>query len=293
MNSLPGTFVVGANLPWINYGLDFGANAWQHDGGIARPENRARLDAAFHQLSTADIHYVRWFLLCDGRAGIEYDAEGRPVGPDSRLFRDLDAALAVAQRHGISVMFVLLDFLWCARPTALGGVQMGGRASLLKRDGCAALLDNVVRPLVERYGKEPSIFAWDIFNEPEWILTLTQGELRSFLVDAIALVRSCARQPITIGSAGLRWRRRYDGLELDFHQVHWYETLARQPPLHTPVDQLGYDRPVVLGEFPTNGSLPPDRIVEMARAAGYAGAFFWSLLASDECTEPATFLRAP
>ena len=172
---------------------------------------------------------------------------------------------------------------------------MGGRASLLRTGGGrSALLDAVVRPMMERYGKEPSIFAWDIFNEPEWIRTLTGDELRSFLAETVALVRSCARQPITIGSAGLRWRRRYDGLELDFHQVHWYETLTRQPPLNTPVDQLGYDRPVVLGEFPTKGSsLPPHRIVEIARAAGYAGAFFWSLLASDDCTQPATFLRAP
>lgn len=287
------TFLVGANLPWIDYGLDFGANTWQPDGGIARAENRARLDSALRQLAHADIRYVRWFLLCDGRAGIEYDARGRALRPDGALFRDLDAALELARRYEIKVMFVLLDFLWCNASSSVRGVQMGGRASLLGDAGDrSSLLDAVIRPLVDRYGKEPSIFAWDILNEPEWIRTLTRDELRAFLVEAIALVRSAAQQPITIGSAGLRWRHRYDGLNLDFHQVHWYETLTCQPPLHTPVDQLGFDRPVLLGEFPTKGStLPPDRIVEMARAAGYGGAFFWSLLARDECTEPTTFLR--
>lgn len=288
------TFLLGANLPWLHYGLDFGANIWQPDGGIAQPGNRPRLDAAFRRLADANIHYVRWFLLCDGRAGIEYDPRGRPVGPDTCLFRDLDAALDAAQHHRIKVMFVLLDFLWCDAPSVVRGVQMGGRARLLSEtDSLSAFLDAVVRPVMERYGHEPSIFAWDIINEPEWIRTLNRDALRAFLVKTVALVRSCASQPITIGSAGARWRRRYDGLDLDFHQVHWYDRLKRQPPLHTPVDQLGYDRPVMLGEFPTKGStLPPDRIVEMARAAGYAGAFFWSLLASDECTEPATFLRA-
>ena len=28
------TFVVGANLPWISYGGDFGANAWRPAGGV-------------------------------------------------------------------------------------------------------------------------------------------------------------------------------------------------------------------------------------------------------------------
>lgn len=283
---MPDTFIVGANLPWLTYGLDFGANAWQPDGGIARPENLARLDVAFRQLANANIRHIRWFLLCDGRAGIECDQQGRPVGPDGCLFRDLDAALEIARRHGLQVMFVLLDFHWCANASDLRGVQMGGRSNLLaSRGGRSALLETVIGPLMERYGREPSIFAWDIFNEPEWIRTLTRDELRGFLVDAIALARSCARQPITIGSAGLRWRRRYDDLDLDFHQVHWYDTLKRQPPLTTPVDQLGYDRPVVLGEFPTKGSsLPPDRIIEMARAAGYSGAFYWSLLAGDDAS---------
>ena len=283
---MPDTFLLGANLPWINYGLDFGANTWQPGGGMARPENLARLETAFRQITNANIHHIRWFLLCDGRAGIEYDQKGRPIGPDGCLFRDLDAALELAQRYRINVMFVLLDFLWCASGSDLRGVQMGGRAPLLStREGRSALLDAVIEPLMERYGQEPSIFAWDILNEPEWIQTLHHDELLDFLVEAIALVRACARQPITIGSAGLRWRRRYNGLDLDFHQVHWYETLTQQPPLTTPVDQLGYDRPVVLGEFPTKGcSLPPDRIVEMARAAGYAGAFFWSMLAGDDAS---------
>ncbi len=287
------TFLVGANLPWINYGLDFGANAWQPDGGIAQTENRARLEAAICQLANANIHHVRWFLLCDGRAGIEYDQRGWPTGPDACLFRDLDIALELAQRHRLNVMFVLLDFHWCAVSSLVRGVQLGGRAHILgNRDSRSALLDNVIQPLMERYGKEASVFAWDIINEPEWIRTLARGTLHAFLAEAIAVVRSCARQPITIGSAGARWRRRYQDLELDFHQVHWYETLKLQPPLSTPVDQLGYETPVLLGEFPTGGStLTPDRIVEMARAAGYSGAFFWSLLARDECTEPATFLR--
>ena len=74
-------------------------------------------------------------------------------------------------------------------------------------------------------------------------------------------------------------------LNLDFYQVHWYDSLSRQPALDTPVAGLGFDRPVLLGEYPTRGSkLTAEEIVATARAAGYAGAFYWSVLAKDECS---------
>ena len=279
-------FLTGANLPWIHYGIDFGANAWRPDGGVAQPEERARLENAFEQLAASGVEYVRWFLLCDGRAGIQFSERGRPQGLDQFIFRDIDAALDAAQRHSIRVMFVLLDFLLCHSVRAMRGVQMGGRTHVLQdSDSRHALLDTVLRPLLERYGQEPSILAWDVINEPEWITTLTPDELRVFLEESVSLVHASTLHPATIGSAGAGWRDFYKGLGLDFYQVHWYDSLKHQPPLDTPVADLGFDRPVLLGEFPTRGShRSPANIVETARAAGYSGAFYWSVLAKDECS---------
>ncbi len=279
-------FLIGANIPWLRYGGDFGANAWRPEGGIAHPGERAQLDAAFARLASSGVHWVRWFLLCDGRAGIRFSQEGQPQGLDDFLLRDVDAALAIAERHGVRIMFVLLDFLWCDAASALRGVQMGGRAPLLETAARRqALLDVVFRPVLERYGHEPAIFAWDIINEPEWIKTLTLDSLDAFLNETISLIRSSTSHPVTVGSAGLRWRDRYAGLGLDFYQVHWYDSLKHQPSLETPVSQLGFDRPVLLGEFPTKGSRrTPGDIVATARAAGYAGAFYWSVLSEDECS---------
>jgi hypothetical protein len=284
--SLPPPFLLGANLPWIHYGIDFGANAWRPDGGVALQAERAQLDTAFARLAASGVEYVRWFLLCDGRAGIEFSARGRPLGPDRYLFGDIDAALDAAQRHRIRVMFVLLDFLWCDAARVVHGVQMGGRSRILQDAGHRhALLDTVLRPMLERYGTDPSIHAWDIINEPEWITTLTTEEVRAFLHESVALAHASARQPVTVGSAGMRWRDRYAGLGLDFYQVHWYDGLRHQPPLETPVARLDFDRPVLLGEFPTRGSRRrAAAIVEAARTAGYSGAFYWSVLSSDECS---------
>ena len=101
---------------------------------------------------------------------------------------------------------------------------MGGRAHVLadavSRD---ALLDLVLRPLLERYGDEPQILAWDIINEPEWIKTIDAIDLRAFLVESVGLMHSVTCHPVTVGSAGVRWRDRYAGIGLDFYQVHWYD----------------------------------------------------------------------
>ena len=278
--------MIGANLPWVHYGIDFGANAWRPDGGVAQPDGRAQLEPVFARLAAAGVRYVRWFLFCDGRAGIEFSAGGRPLGLDGFVFRDVDAALEIASRHGIRIMFVLLDFLWCDAVSATRGVQMGGRAHVLADAGHRdALLTLALRPLLERYAEEPQIFAWDVMNEPEWIETIDPGDLRAYLVESVGLVHSSTCHPATLGSAGVRWRDRYTGIGLDFYQVHWYDSLKHQPSLETPLDELGFDRPVLLGEFPTKGSTKnPDEIVEAAQAAGYSGAFYWSVLAKDACS---------
>ena len=277
-------FLIGANLPWVHYGIDFGANGWRPHGGISQPDERAEVERAFAQLAASGVRYVRWFLLCDGRAGINFGAGGHPHGLDDFVFSDVDSALGIANLHGIRIMFVLLDFLWCDAVRATRGVQMGGRAHVLADAGSrTALLDTVVRPLLERYGNEPQILAWDIVNEPEWITNVEPVDLRAFLVESISLIHSTTMHPVTIGSAGVRWRASYSDLDLDFYQVHWYDSLKHQPPLQTPVTQLGFDRPVLLGEFPTRGSKwTPEEIVEAARTAGYSGAFYWSVLSKDE-----------
>ena len=279
-------FLIGANLPWLHYGIDFGANAWRPEGGIGQPEERAQLETAFARLAATGVQCVRWFLFCDGRAGIRFSGGGRPTALDDFVFRDVDAAIELARGHGITIMWTLFDYLWCSAVSATHGVQMGGRAHVIANgETRQALLDNVMRPLLERYGHEPQIFAWDIINEPEWITTVDAAELRGFLSDSVALIHSSTQHPVTVGSAGARWRDRYAGLGLDFYQVHWYDSLKHQPSLETPAAELGFDRPVLLGEFPTRGSQrSPGDILATARAAGYSGAFYWSVLAKDECS---------
>src|SRR5688500_2891984 len=89
----PPPFLLGANLPWVHYGIDFGANAWRPEGGMAQQDERAQIELTFAGLAASGVQCVRWFLFCDGRAGIRFSDGGRPIGLDDFVFRDVDAAL--------------------------------------------------------------------------------------------------------------------------------------------------------------------------------------------------------
>jgi len=77
-------------------------------------------------------------------------------------------------------------------------------------------------------------------------------------------------------------------------QLHWYESLDSLAALARPVAPPAAGRRApLLGEFPTRGaSLPPERIFEIAAAAGYSGALAWSALATDTATDAAACLAA-
>jgi hypothetical protein len=288
-------FVVGANLPWINYGGDFGANAWRPAGGVhARGDELTR---ALDRVAQAGVRQLRWFMLCDGRAGLRFAADGAPLGLDEVFFADVDAAVAAARERGIAIMFVLLDFLWCARGRPVNGVLLGGRSDILENPAKrAALLERVLSPIFERYGAQRQIVAWDVVNEPEWAVkglgtrrrtsSVSLETMRAFVRDAVALIHRQTGQAATLGSAAAHWIGAWQALGLDFYQTHWYEHLERRAPLGRAVRDLAIDRPVLLGEFPSR--LPPHRIrwvLETARSAGYTGAFVWSVLADDVATD--------
>jgi len=292
-----GEFVVGANLPWIDYGQDFGTCAWQPRGGLARPERRERLRRALREIADSGASLVRWWLLGDGRAGLSEDGEGRITGLDDRLLADVDTGVLALGEAGLRAQFVLVDFLWLAPRRIVDGVRLGGRRDHVRDPARRArLLERVFAPIAERYGHEPAVASWDLMNEPEWATlgvgtldprrAVSRREMRAFLADTAAVFRTRARQPLSVGLASARWLPLVDGLDLDQPQVHWYEGLDSLTTLARPVEAFGLGRPLLLGEFPTRGaSVPPRAILEMARAAGYAGALAWSALADDRATD--------
>lgn len=292
-------FIQGANLPWILYGCDFGASAWYPEGGVAQPERTRQLEEVADRLVQRGITALRWFALCDLRSGIRFDAQGVPEDLDARLFADMEAALRALERHHLKVIFSLFDFHLCGRRKIDKGVQMGGRRSLVAEpDRRRALVERIVIPILERFGDAGPVLAWEVMNEPEWVtsgygrphlgLKVSRRDMRAFLRAVIGAIHEISTRPATVGCASRRWLGLVEDLDLDLHQVHWYDKIDSLDALQHPVAEWGNGRPALLGEFPTKGSAHAAALLaRAAHAAGFDGAFAWSALSADEASDGA------
>src|SRR5205085_8783494 len=179
---------------------------------------------------------------------------------DDRFFHDVDAALVTAGAREVRVIFCLLDFKLCAERQMVNGAQLGGHSDcLIEPRKRQALLDGVVAPILERYGRNEIIEAWDLFNEPDWICAPdpvhlapsdlgqraaawlrrlahrhTQGDappdprvptsaLRDFLARATDAVHQYTGHFATVGSASNDGLALVRDLGLDLFLVHWAE----------------------------------------------------------------------
>ena len=288
-------YLHGCNYPWstdgqtIFYGLDFGANVWGSHLGVSTRRDAIALN--FAEMAALGFTVVRWFVFCDGRAGILYDDAGRPAGVDVHLFDDLDAALEIARDTGIRLVLVMLDHRWMfegvretiADPVSgviLEGRLPQGRAEVLLTDaGQAALFEYVCVPVLRRYGRDGArsdlagqVIAWEIMNEPDWVIEEWEHDLSSHVARPLpfgTLARLVARFSdaahehtralVTLGGARLRnlWAWDDEALGLDVLQVHHYPD-TRHPRrddelFGVDARRLGVRRGVILGEFPGNG----------------------------------------
>jgi hypothetical protein len=285
----------GCNYPWstdgstVFYGMDFGANVWgSHVGASTRRHEVAR---DFLEMARLGFTVVRWFVFCDGRAGIEYDDRGLPAGPDAHLFTDLDAALDIARGVDIRLVLVLLDHRWMLDgvPDVIADPSTGtllearlpdGRSHVLNTYvGRDALLGKVVEPLVRRYGRggvradlASQILAFEFMNEPDFVVEEWERDLSprvhrplrfEALADLVArtstLVHRHTDALTTMAAARLHnlWAWDDESLGIDVVQVHTYPNV-NQPATDADVfgmhaDSLGISTPVVLGEFPGDG----------------------------------------
>lgn len=117
--------------------------------------------------------------------------------------------------------------------------------------------------------------------------------MRAFIGDIVDAVHRLTSHAATVGCASARTLPLVEGLGLDVYQAHWYDQFERGAPLDRAVADLGLDRPLILGEFPTrNSGRSPAEILDAARRSGYAGALAWSALAGDEASDWTTLALA-
>ncbi len=277
---------------------------------------RASIARDFDEMARLGFVVARWFLFCDGRAGIVYDDRSLPAGLDEQLFADVDAGLEIARDANIRVDFVLFDHHWLFRGVRhmLADPVTGdllearlpeGRVRiLLSQEGHDALFDHVIEPLVRRYagGGERAdlrdqIFAFEFMNEPDFVVDEWERDRSSRVARALPftalaaaisrlsdLVHGCSDALVTLGGARADnlWAWDVDALGLDVLELHAYPDSPHPGDVDvfsTPARELDVQRDVILGEFRANA--PLDECLEKALAGGYAGAWPWSFSGTD------------
>ena len=129
------SFVLGANLPWVRYGGDFGANAWSPEGGLStRPADQQRVLDVLLRLRAGRRHAAALVLpVRRPRRHPLSREDGAPLEMQMQAWRDIDVALDLVRKADLSLMPVLFDFHLCRPRRVVNGVQTGGRSRLISR----------------------------------------------------------------------------------------------------------------------------------------------------------------
>lgn len=313
----PNRFLLGANVPWVHYGVDIGTSAARPEGGLhAHAEDSALLRQVFQRLRADGVQTARFFLLADGRAGVRFAEDGTPEGLDGAVFPDLDVVLEAARAAGVGLILVLLDAGWLAPVIAVDGCAVRGHSETFRDPAKrTALLERVLRPLLVRCADHPAIVAWEIMSGADACVAglgsaaharrrpratvlgslrrmvggaqapsempseVSVEEMRTFLCDAVTLVHRHTRALATVGVCRWSSLSLVRGLGLDVYSVGWP---ADDAELRRAVSDLRLDRPLLLSSFPgSHGRRSIKTMLDTARCAGYGGAFVWSVLRHD------------
>lgn len=289
-------YLLGVNYPWLGYGHDFGTTAWGHDG-VSAPSSTSQIEADFADMKEQGVHVLRWFLFADGRASPEFDEAGFVTGFDDHFYADFDKALEIAHKNDIYLIPVLWDYLLADTGREVSGAWLGGRAPLITDPEVQqSFLDNALLPLLERYGQNKTIIAWDVMNEPEGATIVSGGDwvsesvsleaMQSFVATLAEYIHDHSSQQVTIGSASRGGLLFWVDADLDFYQYHYYDHFEAQHPFDYSAQDLELDKPVIIGEFPThNTSRTLTDYLDTIWQNGYAGALAWSYRAEDDFTD--------
>ena len=290
-------FWAGVNYPWHSY-QDFGTGIWGHSG-VSQPTSYAEIDTDFANMAAQGVKVVKWRIFNDGRYSPEFDDRGYVTGLDEKFFDDIDAAIEIARKHDLYLVFGLLaSGLWTTECQA-NGMQLGVGPGIIADAGKRkSLVDKAIVPLLKHLGKNDRVLAYEIIAEPEWgidelrdpegnRLTAPLAAVRELVRDGVKAVHAYTRAYATLQSNRPTNMQHWRGLGLDYYSFSWYDWMEPYDPLDTAAASYKLDKPVVIGEVPVSGSQYYEvlQALDIAHERGYAGAFAWSFTGSDKYSQ--------
>jgi len=294
------SFSYGINYAWKNYSADFGGLAAWGMNGVAG--DTATYQAEFDDMAANGIEVVRWWIFPEfWNDSITFDANGAPNPLGQQAKDDVQAALEIASNSGVRVMFCIFSFDGFRPTRELYGITMTGIHDIVTDNSKrAALMSNIVRPLVTAAAESPHVSAlhsWDVINEPEWAITgankygsdafeadhelepISHDQMEVFIGDTIKVMRSVTPDiPVTIGNAAIKWMSAWNNSDIDFYQPHIYDWVNDYWPYSRSPAELGFnDKPMIMGEYPVEGLDDADHktMLQSWFNNGYAGALGW------------------
>jgi hypothetical protein len=296
------TFKPAANIPFWRYRQDFGdVDALDKNGvrklawtGVGVSRTRGAVDQAFGRLKESGVKVVVWFLFADGAAAPDFDQEGFVTGLDQSFVNDYKAAVELAEKNDISIIWVLIDHKWM-EPKAIGSnsAVLNGHADIIENpQKRQTFFEKALKPLLLMYPDHKHIAGWVVINEPEVALEngyVSEEKLTGFIREAAQIIRENTRlQPVSIGHLDLesllKHHQDHNVIELDFYVFHHYK--AHLPPSVAHIRTLmrnETNKPIYIGEFSLNEPSKPRPVsdlrhfVSWSRMLGYAGIWPWAL----------------
>jgi hypothetical protein len=263
--------VTGVNMPWYNWGCDFGCNA---GGGVVQTKDT--IGTRFATLQGTGAHVVRWWVFPgENPWQITVDGTGKPTGINPAVFADFDAALQLADQYNLYFNFVLFNA--ATAPTRSWIDNATHRTALAQALGT----------LFARYRNNPRVMSWEIFNEPEF--QIWDGLVSEANVVATAgLIADSVHQNsdalVTIGNASAAAIPMWQSVNLDYYSPHWYDYMSGSGDWCMPCNDYNYYRtrfgitkPMVAGEIYLGSDSNPTQRLNSFYDKGYAGVWGWSL----------------
>ena len=263
-------------------GQDLGRIPGQPHIGFSNPETRQLLDAHFAALKQAGITVVHYMsLFADFRGGMRFAPDGTPLGFDEYVDADMEALLETAQRHGLKLIPVLLDFSIADTIAEEFDTPAGEHPDLITDPVKRAKLLEILGGFLRKHGNHESILSWGGVNEPIGMAGLSMSEIQGFLADLAGLIRETPHKPVTFSARYPHMASYYIHLAQpgDSINIHHY---IKDDPEDAPY--AGIDVPVTQFNVPKGVDVwvgeadpaDPRRALDVAFTNGYPLAVFWA-----------------